>query len=371
MRDYHGIIFAYHDEPALRDLTANRTAASLPFCSRYRLIDFALSSLRNAGILDVGVIMQRDYQSLLDHIGSSKAWDMSRKSGGLRMLPPFGLPQYHTGNYNGTMEALNAVSTYIRRIPQKHVVLLLGNMAANIDLDAVIRQHEKAGTDATAICSEGGPETSHNRYILGEDGLVKYIDLFRTGNWVGIPSLEGYVFNKYKLLELMDICQARGLYRFHQDAMTYFLYENGGKMDVYIHHGYARIIRSVDEYYEASRDALTPAVRRQLFPADRPVRTKIHEHVSTYYGEQAASRNSLVGDNCIIEGEIEDCIIFSGCKVGPSAKLRGCILMRNCEVEAKARLNFVIADKNAHFSANSVLVGSPKLPTVVPKDAKI
>ena len=92
MRDYHGIIFAYHDEPALRDLTANRTAASLPFCGRYRLIDVALSSMRNAGILDVGVIMQRDYQSLLDHIGSSKAWDMSRKSGGLRMLPPFGLP---------------------------------------------------------------------------------------------------------------------------------------------------------------------------------------------------------------------------------------------------------------------------------------
>ena len=230
------------------------------------------------------------------------------------------------------------------------------------NLDAAIRQHEAAGTDATAICAGQGLESSHSNYILGEDGLVKYIDLFRTGNWVGIPSLEGYVFNKDKLLELMDVCQARGLYRFHQDAMTFFLYEAGGKMDVYIHKGYARIIRSVDEYYEASRDVLTPDIRRELFPADRPVRTKIHEHVSTYYGEHAASRNSLVGDNCII---------FSGCKVGPGAKLRGCILMRNCVVEAKARLNFVIADKNTRFSANSVLVGSPKLPTVVPKDAQI
>ena len=142
-------------------------------------------------------------------------------------------------------------------------------------------------------------------------------------------------------------------------------------MDIYVHPGYARIIRTVDEYYAASKDVLRPEVRRELFPADRPVRTKIHEDVSTYYGEQAKSRNSLVGDNCIIEGEIEDCIIFSGCKVGPGAKLRGCILMRNCVVEAKARLNFVIADKNTRFSANSVLVGSPKLPTVVPKDAQI
>ena len=97
MRDYHGIIFAYSAAPELRELVEARTAASLPFCGRYRLIDFSLSSLRNAGILDVGVIMQRDYQSLLDHIGSGKAWDMSRKTGGLRMLPPFGLPEYHTG----------------------------------------------------------------------------------------------------------------------------------------------------------------------------------------------------------------------------------------------------------------------------------
>ena len=127
----------------------------------------------------------------------------------------------------------------------------------------------------------------------------------------------------------------------------------------------------MDEYYEASRDALTPAVRHELFPADRPVRTKIHEDVSTYYGEQAVSRNSLVGDNCIIEGEIEDCIVFSGCHIGVGAKLKGCILMRHCVVEPGARLEYVIADKAAHFSENSVLIGSPKLPTVVPKDERI
>jgi glucose-1-phosphate adenylyltransferase len=296
---------------------------------------------------------------------------MSRKHGGLRMLPPFGLPQYHTGNYNGTIEALNAVSTYIRRIPQKHVVLLLGNMAANIDLDAVIRQHEKAGTDVTAICAGQGLESRHSNYLLGEDGLVQYIDLFRTGEAKGFPSLEGYVFNKDKLLELMDVCRTRNLYRFHQDAMTYFLYEAGGKMDVYLHPGYARIIRSVDEYYQASRDVLDPVKRRELFPADRPVRTKIHEDVSTYYGEHAKSRNSLVGDNCIIEGDIEDCIIFSGCHIGAGAKLRGCILMRDCVVGENAKLDYIISDKQAVFSPNSVLVGSPNLPTVVPKDAHI
>ena len=200
---------------------------------------------------------------------------------------------------------------------------------------------------------------------------MKYIDLFRTGDWQGFPSLEGYIFHKDKLLELMDVCRARNLFRFHQDAMTYFLNEAGGRMDLYVHPGYARIIRTVDEFYAASRDVLRPEVRRELFPADRPVRTKIHEDVSTYYGEQARSRNSLVGDNCIIEGEIEDCTIFSGCHIGPGAKLKGCILMRNCVVGENARLDYVIADKGACFSAESVLIGSPNLPTVVPKDGRI
>ena len=193
MRDYHGIIFAYSAAPELRELVEARTAASLPFCGRYRLIDFSLSSLRNAGILDVGVIMQRDYQSLLDHIGSGKAWDMSRKTGGLRMLPPFGLPEYHTGNYTGTMEALNAVATYIRDIPQKNIILMLGSLCANIDLDAAIRRHESFGADITAICADHTPEGLHHRYFVGDDGLVDQVRFDREGDCDGLASLECYI----------------------------------------------------------------------------------------------------------------------------------------------------------------------------------
>ena len=128
MKNFHGIIFAYSAAPELRELVTHRTAASMPIFGRYRVIDFALSSLMNAGIHDVGVIMQRDYQSLMDHVRSGKSWDMSRKDGGIRLLPPFGMPGYHSGNYFGTMEALNGVGDYIRDIPQKTVVLLLGSM---------------------------------------------------------------------------------------------------------------------------------------------------------------------------------------------------------------------------------------------------
>lgn len=370
MKDFHGIIFAYSAAPELRELVGARTAASLPFCGRYRLIDFALSSMRNAGILDVGVIMQRDYQSLLDHIGSGKAWDMSRRNGGLRMLPPFGLPEYHTGNYTGTIEALNAVSTYIRDIPQKYLVLLLGNMCANIDLVPIMRQHSRSGVEITAICADHTPAQSHHRYVLGEDGLVKQILFDRSDEEEGLPSLEGYIINKETLLKMMDECKARNLYSFHKHAVAAFL-SKGGTMDTYVHPGYAVAIRTVEAYYKASMDMLKTEYRRQLFPADRPVRTKVHEEVSTYYGENAVSRNSLVADNCMIEGSIENCIIFSGARIEKGAKLRNCIIMRGGIVGEGTELDCVIADKFCSFSPGTVLTGNARLPMVVPKGVSI
>lgn len=370
MKDFHGIIFAYSAAPELRELVGARTAASLPFCGRYRLIDFALSSMRNAGILNVGIIMQRDYQSLLDHIGSGKAWDMSRRTGGLRMLPPFGLPEYHRGNYTGTIEALNAVATYIQDIPEKYLVLMLGNLCANIDLTEPMKQHKRSGAEITAICADHTPAQNHHRYVVGEDGFVTQALFDRTDDGEGIPSLEGYVINKATLLKMMDDCKAKSLYRFHKDAVTAFLAE-GGKMDTYVHPGYAVAIRTVEAYYKASMDMLKPECRRSIFPADRPVRTKVHEEVSTYYGETAVSRNSLVADNCMVEGDIENCIIFSGARIEKGAKLRNCIVMRGGFVGEGAQLDCVIADKYCSFSAGTVLTGNAKLPMVVPKGSKI
>lgn len=370
MNGFHGIIFAYSSSPELGALVNARTAASLPFCGRYRLIDFALSSLRNADIHDVGVIMQRDYQSLLDHIGSGKAWDMSRKRGGLRMLPPFGLPDYHRGNYTGTIEAINAVAAYIKDIKQSHIVLMLGNLAANIDLNAAIKKYLDSGAGMMAICADHDPEGIHHRYVVNADGFVENVLYDREGAGEGIPSLEGFIVRKDTLIDLMDKCKARNLYRFHKDAVALYL-EEGGVMSTYVHPGYATVVRTVAAYYKSSMDMLDKANRVQLFPVDRPVRTRNIEGVSTYYAEDAVSENSLVADNCIIEGSIKNCIVFSGARIAKGAKLENCIIMRGCEVGEGTQLKYVIADKRAHFAPGLNLVGSDRLPLVVPKGSAI
>lgn len=370
MNNYRGVIFAYKSYPELRELVNRRTAASLPIFGRYRLIDFSLSSLRNAGIVNVGVVMQRDYQSLLDHVGSGKPWDMSRREDGLRLLPPFGLPNYHTGNYSGTIEALNSVVSYIKECPEKYIVLMLGNLCANINLKEVCRMHERSDAEITAICATYVPDVLHHRYIVGDDGYVMEVLFDREGNGEGIPSLECYVINKDTLLRLMDRCRSLDLHRFHQDAISMFLRE-GGKMRTYVHRTYARIIKDVDGYYAANMDMLSSVNRTALFPASRPVRTKNAEGVSTYYGEGSRSINSLVADNCIIEGDIENCILFPGVRVGKDAVLRNCIIMKDTHIGAGCRLDYVITDKKVTLSSGLTLTGSPKLPVVVPKESDL
>ena len=371
MKDFHGLIFAYYTDARLRERVSMRTAASLPFCGRYRVIDFSLSAMRNAGIVDVGVIMQRDYQSLLDHLGGGKAWDMARRTGGLRMLPPFGLPEYHRGNYAGTMEALIAVSSYIKDVKAKYFVLMLGDMCANIDLTLPMEQHRKSGAPITAICTDRADAAGFRMtYIPGEDGYAKQLLVDTVDEKEGVLSLEAYIINKETLLELIETSHAQSLHRFHKDTLDKWLKE-GGKMDIYVHHGYTALVRTAESFYKANMDMLDPDIRHELFPAERPVFTKIREEVSTYYSSDSYSRNSLVADNCIIEGSIENCIVFSGARIRKGAKLKDCIVMSDCIVETGCVLDHCIIDKDVSFSAGTVLTGNEKLPLIVPKGSHI
>ncbi len=370
MSDFHGIIFAYGAVPELGELVRRRTASSLPFCGRYRLIDFALSSLMNAGIHDVGVIMRRDYQSLLDHLASGKDWDMGRRIGGLRMLPPFGLPEYHRGDYTGTIEALNAVSTYVKDINAKYIVMMHGNTAANIDLREAIRQHLASGAEISAICTGTTPDYKHHRYIVDDDGFARGMIFNQTAAGEGTASLEAYIISKQLLLDMMDACAASNRYHFHRDAIGDYL-AAGGKVNICFHRGYGKRIMGTEAYFRANMDMLSAEYRAELFPPERPVRTKTHEDVSSYYAEGSSAKNSLVADGCIIEGEIENCILSSDVRISRGAKLSGCVLMRGTEIGEGVIMKNVIADKLSSVSPFQTIMGSEKLPVVLPKGTKI
>ena len=360
MSKVHGIVYAYHSSPRLGDLTRYRTNASLPFCGRYRLIDFALSSLSNAGVHSVGVIMQRDYQSLLDHLGSGKAWDLSRRSGGLHLLPPFGVNT--RGDYTGTAEALNAVISYVRNIPESEIVLMPADIVCNLDLAAAIAQHDASGCGITAICRGGAVTGEHHRYLTDAHGRVtKLITSASAG--AGVAAMEIYIVNKDVLLSILDFCAQENRFHFHRDGLFEYL-GRGGTMDVFLHTGYAVRVDAVADYFAASMDMLDPDARASLFPADRPVRTKERADVSTYYGEHAHVENCLVAT-------VTDCILFRGVRVARGAHLSRCIVMQDTCIAADAILQYAIADKNVRIGPAVTLTGCEALPIVIPKGSEL
>lgn len=369
MNNLHGIIFAYQANPALRELTRHRNSASVPYGGRYRVIDFMLSNMVNAGLDDVGLIVEAGYQSLLDHVGSGKDWDLSRKHGGLRILPPFGSAEKKE-HYRGRMDALGGVYSYLENIRQDYVVLANGDLAANLPLSEVFEAHLKSGADITAVCTRRhmGEPRGCTYFTVGANGLVADVSSGPAAP-LGCESLEVYVMSRQLLFSLTDHCAAHGNFSFSGGvlgAMASTL-----KVAPWFFDGYAARLQSVESYYTHSMELLSPAVRADLFAPGRAIKTKDRSDPSTYYGPGSKCVHSLVADGCIIEGEVSDSILFRGVRVEQGARVSGCILMQGTAICREALVKYAVADKNVLINPGRMLMGHEKYPLVIAKNAVI
>lgn len=371
MKDLHGIIFSYRSDPILRELTIHRNTCSVPFGGRYRIVDFVLSNMVNAGISDVGLIVQSSYQSLLDHIGSGKDWDLSRKRGGLRILPPFSYANRHgiVGNYQGHMDALAGVGDYLENIRQDYVVLASGDLVANLPLADVFARHLATGADITAVCASQphGSPTNCNYLTLGADRVVDVS--IHPAVPTGYECLEVYILSKNLLLSLVEHCQTHNVSSFSHGVLLAMV--NTLKIVPYLYDGFAPRLHSVPAYFEANMALLDPAVRHSLFDPARPIKTKDRSDPSTYYAPGSRSVNSLVADGCIIEGEVENSILFRGVRVEKGARISNCILMQGSVIKADALMNYVIADKDVTVGTGRMLMGSDSYPLAIAKESVV
>jgi len=368
VNDLHGIVFAYHSHRKLGELTRPRNTCSLPFGGRYRLIDFNLSNLVNAGVTDVGLIVHESYQSLLDHIGSGKDWELSRKHGGLRILPPFGYAEKGGGEYRGSMDALSGVQSYLQNIRQPYVILAWGDMALNFSVSDMYQQHIDSGADITVACASKICDLPSDCEYVKVDETGRINDLIIHPVKVmedELESLEIYIMSKQLLLDLVENCAVHNQYNLSRNVLR----PNIEKLNIraYVHNGYVARFPAVATYFANSMDLLDPAVQADLFNPARPIRTKDQSNPSTYYGPDARSINSLVADGCIIEGEIENCILSRGVVVRKGAKISNCVLMQGTVVEENVSMSYTIADKNVHVTAGQMLVGHRNAPLAIAK----
>lgn len=359
-----GIINLDHEQDMLDELTYFRCGAAVPFAGRYRMIDFTISNMTNSRIESVAVFARRKYRSLMDHLEQGKAWDLDRKRGGLFILPPdWNDP---TDISRGDLQHFHNNIDFIKRTLADYIIVSGSQNICTIDYQDVLQEHKDSGADVTVIYKKVDElYQEHQRahkLDIDEDNRVTAIHNDHSNTNV---YMDMYIIEKNYLYDLIEECIAHGCSHFFLDGIKAKLPEI--KINAYEYHGTHALINSVESYYRNSAKLLNAEDHDELFKGDAPVFTKIKNEAPSNYTATSNVSNTMVANGCVIEGHVEDSILFRGVKVAEGAVIKNSIIMQRCEIDSNAVLENVILDKDCNISGGKTLIGAPEKPYVVAK----
>lgn len=350
-----GYITANYTSNNASVLLEDRPLASLPILGRYRLIDFPLSNMMNAGIKTVGVVMPGNYRSLIDHIGSGKDWELDRKKGGLFMVP---------GNAYGTTKRgmrfllRDIISNRIlfERSTLPYVVMMGSNVLFNLDLNTIIEAHEDSGAKITMVYVKS-PKTigDVSKLTIGDAGRVKAVT---PGVQYGDDAfVDLCVIHRDTLLEIIDNYGSADYLDLFEAIQGDFSH-----IDVcsYEYKGLTVGVFDEKSYYKRSMDMLNPDLSDQLFIPDRPIMTKAHDVPPAHYATGSHACNSIISAGCIIHGTVRNSILSRGVIVESGASVSNAIINQSCVIRSGARVENAILDKNNVVPNNTELRGTPE-----------
>ncbi len=373
MKDVMGVIYTGGSDARLRELTMTRAIAALPVAGRYRVIDFLMSSMVNSGMKKVGVIMQKNYHSLMDHLGSGKEWDLHGKNDGLYVLPPF-LTRENVGVYSGALDALRSNSSFLSRSKQEWVILCRADTIFTCDMDAFARHHVESGADITLMYTRN-PDMKRDEYgsylAVDADGSVTDIEVEPTHPNLDCTSMDVFILKRELLRTLVDKGVAHGYHDFTRDVVMRLLNEHSLRVGSYEYTGPCWRIDSVQSYFRFNMDILDTETRHLLFSDGNPVYTKVRDEMPARYGDHAQVSNSLVADGCIVEGTVENSVLSRGVRIAPDAHVKNCVIMQDGQVHSGAYIENCILDKQAVIKRNARLIGPEAYPIVIAKNVVI
>lgn len=373
MNDLMGIIYTGEGDSRLRELTMTRAIAALPVLGRYRVMDFILSNMINSDIRNVGVIMQKNYHSLMDHLGSGKEWNLHTKNNGLFILPPF-LTRENIGVYSGVLDALRSNTSYLTRSKQEYVVLSDSTTLFTMNFDEMFRTHIDSGAEMTILYTkeEGMFRSEYGTYLdVDETGMVTSVEVEPTRPTYPNTYMRVMMLKRELLKKLVDEAVAHGYHDMERDIIQRLMQTAGMRVQGYEYKGRAWHIDSVQSYFNVSMDLLDSTLRRDLFREDNPVYTKVRDEMPARYGEHAHCINSLVADGCRIEGTVENSILFRGVVIAPDTHVKNCVIMQDGQIHSGAHIENCILDKQAVIKRNARLIGPSSYPIVIAKNVVI
>lgn len=365
-----GIVFANIHEEALDSLTAMRTMGSVPFCSRYRLIDFPLSNMVESGVTKIGVVTNANFQSLMDHVGTGKPWDLSRKNDGLYLLPPFSIGS--ATMWGNRIDALYGNMNFLRQSNQSYVLMSDCNHVLCADYSKLFEEHEKSGADITIVGVKGKMPKSIGSILtfdkVEEDGRITEMSLDKKTDEDTFYSCNIMIMKKYLLETLVTTAHSKNEISYQRSIIM------ANVKNLKIHafdatDSFVGTIDSVQSYFNISMSVLEKENRKKLF--SQPISTKERDDMPTIYGTESHLTNSLVADGCIIEGRVENCIVFKGVKIGKDTVVKNSILMQDTVIGDGAKISCIIADKDVSIGKGVELSGAENFPVCLSKSTRV
>lgn len=366
-----GIIFPNLHDKHIPELVGHRAMGSIPFAGRYRMIDFCLSGMATAGIQSIGVLAKKNYQSLMDHLGTGREWDLSSKRGGLVLFPPYARDGVEM--YSGRIEALASILDFLSGRREELVVMCDCDIAYNLDFKKLINTHRASGADITAVYHKApildGMEKENLAYGLNEEGCLSEIRINEYKKGTHNLGMNIFVIGREYLINVVREATVRNHKSFTNDYLAQNLHMV--KVKGYEFTGYTARIYNMQSYYRESLRLLDYANVQALFPTDRPIYTKVRDEAPVRYAMGSVVHNSLVADGCIVEGEVENCVLFRGVRVGKGSRLKNCVVMQGSSIEPDVLMEQVVTDKDVRVCTGQRLTGAASFPVFIAKGCTV
>lgn len=355
-----GIILAGGNSSRMGELSAKRAVAAMPIVGSYRAIDFTLSNMTNSHIQKVAVYTQYNSRSLNEHLNSSKWWDFGRKQGGLYLFTPT-ITATNSYWYKGTADALYQNISFLKSAHEPYVVIASGDAVYKLDYNKVLEEHIATGADITVVCKDIQPgEDDINRF-----GVVKLADDNRVISFEEKPivaetntaSIGVYVVRRRQLIELLEACAAEGRSDFVNDILV--RYKNVKKIYAYKLDSYWRNIGTIDSYFKTNMDFLKKDIRDYFFRQHPDLYSKVEDLPPAKYNGDAAVSNSLIASGSIINGTVEDSVLFKKVYIGNNCVIKNSIILNDVHIGDNCYIENCIVESRDTLRANTVHTGDP------------
>lgn len=363
-----GIISCSNSGKNLKELTSDRTLAAVHFGGRYRMIDFIMSNMVNSGIKNVGLFIRHKSRSLLDHLRSGKDWDLHRNKDGLFILPT-DFSSSRSARQRGNVEDFYSHMDYLLNSSQEYVLISGSAIVCNIDFNDAFNYHMANNNDITVLYKEETVFTDdYSRCVMLEvqqDRRITDMQVNPINSRLNKVSMEMYILKKALLIDIMNTCIAHGNCDLVKDGFI----RNIDRLRIfaYPYEGYLARINSIANFYRHSMNLLNRDIWQQLFLNNQPIYTKVKNEVPTKFLEGSSVKSSIIASGCVIEGNVENSILFRGVRVKKGAYLKNCIVLPKGVVSERAYIENVIFDKEVTISCGKTLKGDTNVPMYIDK----